>query len=113
MLFGRVDAPSERTLASTDRRVKERVGSHKTRRSPASRYRKFTAAQKVEIVLAGLNGDRPVREVCREHDISDPLYYQWHDMLYEGGIAALAGSHVGTESSGRSSRSRRRTRPDG
>ncbi len=55
------------------------------------KYRKFTAGQKLEIVLAGLKGDRPVREICREHEISDTLYYQWRDKLYEGGIAALAG----------------------
>ena len=55
------------------------------------KYRKFTAQQKLEIVLAGLKGDRPVREICREHEISDTLYYQWRDKLYEGGIAALAG----------------------
>jgi transposase-like protein len=55
------------------------------------KYRKFTAQQKLEIVVAGLKGDRPVREICREHEISDTLYYQWRDKLYEGGIAALAG----------------------
>jgi len=33
-------------------------------------------------------GDETVR---REHEISDTLYYQWRDKLYEGGIAALAG----------------------
>ena len=55
------------------------------------KYRKFTAKQKVEIVLAGMKGDRSVRDVCREHEISDALYYQWRDKLYEGGIAALAG----------------------
>jgi len=28
------------------------------------KYRKFTARQKAEIVLAGLRGDRPVKDVC-------------------------------------------------
>jgi transposase len=55
------------------------------------KYRKFTAQQKLEIVVAGLKGDRSVREICREHEISDTLYYQWRDKLYEGGVAALAG----------------------
>ncbi len=35
-------------------------------------YRKFTAQQKLEIVLAGLRGDRTVKEVCREHEIAEP-----------------------------------------
>lgn len=55
------------------------------------RYRKFTAKQKAEIVLAGLRGDRSVREVCREHEIAETLFYQWREKLLEGGQAALAG----------------------
>jgi len=55
------------------------------------KYRKFTGQQKVEIVLAGMRGDRSVRDVCREYEISDTLYYQWRDKLIEGGLAALVG----------------------
>lgn len=54
-------------------------------------YRKRTAKEKAEIVLAGLRGDRSVRDVCREHEISETLYYQWKEKLLEGGAAALAG----------------------
>jgi transposase-like protein len=54
-------------------------------------YRSWTAQQKLEIVLAGLRGDRPVREVCREHGIAETLYYQWRERLVEGGLVALAG----------------------
>ncbi len=55
------------------------------------KYRKFTAEQKLEIVLAGMRGDRSVRDVCREHEISDTLYYQWRDKILDSGRAALAG----------------------
>lgn len=55
------------------------------------RYRKFSAQQKLEIVLAGLRGDRSVREVCREHGIAETLYYDWRDKLLEGGKEVLAG----------------------
>ena len=54
-------------------------------------YRSWTAQQKIEIVLAGLRGDRTVKEVCREHEISETLYYSWRDKLFEGGREALAG----------------------
>jgi transposase-like protein len=54
-------------------------------------YRSWTAQQKIEIVLAGLRGERTVREVCREHEISETLYYSWRDKLLEGGREALAG----------------------
>ena len=47
--------------------------------------------QKVEIVLAGMRGERSVRDVCREHAIAETLYYGWRDQLIEGGRAALAG----------------------
>ena len=42
-------------------------------------------------MLAGLRGDRSTRDVCREHGISETLYYGWRDRLFEGGKAALAG----------------------
>ena len=54
-------------------------------------YRKFTAQQKLEIVLAGLRGDRSIRDVCREHEIAETLYYSWRDKLLESGKLALAG----------------------
>jgi transposase len=41
-------------------------------------------------VLAGLRGDRSIREVCREHQIAKTLYYQWRERLLDGGKQALA-----------------------
>ena len=51
--------------------------------------RKWSREQKAEIVLAGLRGDRSVRDLCREHEIAETLYYQWRDKLLEGGTVAL------------------------
>ena len=59
--------------------------------SEQGRYRKWTGQQKLEIVLAGLRDERSVREVCREHSISETLYYSWREKLLEGGREALAG----------------------
>ena len=59
--------------------------------SDQRKYRKHTPQQKLEIVLAGLRGDKSVREVCREHDISENLYYQWRDKLLEAGKIAFSG----------------------
>ena len=42
-----------------------------TRLSERRRYRSWTARQKIEIVLAGLRGDRSVKEVCT-HRIANP-----------------------------------------
>ncbi|MGE0065786.1 MAG: transposase, partial [Solirubrobacterales bacterium] len=55
------------------------------------KHRKFSAQQKLEIVLAGLRGDRSVRDVCREHEVAETLYYAWRDKILEGGKSALAG----------------------
>src|SRR5919198_2858747 len=63
----------------------------RTRLSERRRYRSWTAKQKIEIVLAGLRGDRSVKEVCREHEISETLFYSWREKLLEGGREALAG----------------------
>jgi transposase len=59
--------------------------------SEQRKYRSWTAERKIAIVLAGLRGDRSVKEVCREHQISDTLFYAWRDKLLEGGRVALAG----------------------
>ncbi len=59
--------------------------------SEQRRRRSWTAQQKLEIVLAGLRDERSVREVCREHAISETLYYSWREKLLEGGREALAG----------------------
>jgi transposase-like protein len=59
--------------------------------SEQRKYRTFTARQKIEIVLAGVRGDRTIKEVCRDHEIAETLYYSWRDKLLEGGHTALAG----------------------
>ena len=59
--------------------------------SEQRKYRTWTAQQKLEIVLAGLRGDRTVKEVCRQHEIAETLYYGLRDKLLEGGREALAG----------------------
>jgi transposase len=60
------------------------------RLSEQRKYRSWTVQQKIEIVLAGLRGDRSVKEVCREHAISETLYYGWREKLLEGGRESLA-----------------------
>lgn len=37
-----------------------------------------------------------MRDVCREYEISETLYYSWRDKLLEGGKAALAASNART-----------------
>jgi len=57
---------------------------------------KFTAKQKLEIVLAGLREDRSVRDVCREHQIQEALYYQCREQLLEAAAERFAGKEERT-----------------
>src|SRR5437588_6825594 len=53
--------------------------------SDVRKYRKFTAKQKVELVLASFRGDRSIAEICREHDLSETLLRRWRDQMIEAG----------------------------
>jgi transposase-like protein len=59
--------------------------------SEQRKYRTLTAQQKLEIVVAGLRGEVSVKELCRQHEIAETLYYSWREKLLEGGREALAG----------------------
>ncbi len=53
------------------------------------KQRTWTAEEKWGIVLEGIKGNRSVAEICREHQISQTLYYRWRDKFLEGGKKAL------------------------
>ncbi len=57
----------------------------------AKKYRKFTPAQKLELVLASLRGERSIAEICREHQISETLLRRWREQLLEAGVERFAG----------------------
>jgi transposase-like protein len=53
--------------------------------------RKFTAKQKLESSWPALRKDRSVRDVCREHQIQEALYYQLREQLLVAGAERFAG----------------------
>jgi len=53
------------------------------------KQRKWSAEEKMAIVLEGLKGVKSVAEICREHKISQALYYRWRDKFLDGGKKAL------------------------
>ena len=63
--------------------------------SDTRKYRKFTAQQKTEIVLASLRGPKTITELCREHDISDSLLRKWREQA--AGAQRLSGRAERTE----------------
>jgi len=51
--------------------------------------RKWSAEEKMAIVLEGIKGTKSVADICREHKIRQALYYRWGDKFPEGGKKAL------------------------
>jgi transposase len=65
--------------------------------SESRKYRKFTAQQKTEIVLASLRGTKTMAEICREHDIADSLLRKWREQFLAAGAERLSGKAERTE----------------
>jgi transposase len=53
------------------------------------KQRKWTGEEKLAIVMEGLKEKRSVAEICREHKISQTLYYRWRDRFLEAGKKGL------------------------
>jgi transposase len=53
--------------------------------------RKFTAEEKIRIVLAGLRGEDSIAELCRREGLHQNLYYRWSKEFLEAGKKRLAG----------------------
>lgn len=53
--------------------------------------RKFSAEEKIRIVLAGLRGEDTIAELCRREGIHQNLYYNWSREFLEAGKKRLAG----------------------
>ena len=53
--------------------------------------RKFSADEKIRIVLEGLRGQVPVSELCRKEGIAPSIYYKWSKAFLEAGKKRLSG----------------------
>ena len=51
--------------------------------------RKFSADEKVRIVLEGLRGETPISEICRREGIAASVYYKWSRAFLEAGKNGL------------------------
>ena len=60
-------------------------------------YRKFSAQQKTELVLASLCGPKTIAQLCREHDIADSLLRKWREQFLAAGAERLSGKAERTE----------------
>ena len=55
---------------------------------------KYSAEDKIRIVLEGLRGDHPVAVLCRREGVSANVYYNWLKEFMEAGKARLKGEAV-------------------
>lgn len=53
--------------------------------------RKYTAEDKIRIVLSGLKGEDSIAELCRQEGIAQSQYYSWSKEFLEAGKKRLAG----------------------
>ncbi len=53
--------------------------------------RRFSAEEKIRIVLEGLRGEESIAELCRKEGINQNLYYRWSKEFLEAGKKRLAG----------------------
>ena len=56
--------------------------------------RRFSAEEKIRIVLDGLRGELSVAELCRREGIAANLYYRWSKDFLEAGKKQLSGDTV-------------------
>jgi transposase len=73
---------SEETTAAGEATVREI--RRKTRK-------KYSAEEKVRIVLEGLRGESRVAELCRREGIHQNMYYKWSKEFLEAGKQRLVG----------------------
>jgi transposase len=73
---------SENTSAAVEATVREI--RRKTRK-------KYSAEEKVRIVLEGLRGEEKIAELCRREGIHQNMYYKWSKEFLEAGKQRLVG----------------------
>jgi transposase len=52
---------------------------------------KFSAEEKIRVILEGLRGDESISELCRHEGIAPSIYYKWSKSFLEAGKKRLMG----------------------
>ena len=53
--------------------------------------RKYSAEEKIRVVLDGMRGEDSIAELCRREGINQNVYYRWSKEFLEAGKQRLAG----------------------
>jgi transposase len=62
--------------------------------------KKYTAEEKIRIVLEGLRGETTITELSRREGVNSNLYYHWSKEFLEAGKQRLAGNTLREADSG-------------
>jgi len=71
-----------------DEKVSAEAGVRDIRRQTRKKY---SAEEKIRIVLEGLRGEDSIAELCRREGIAPNMYYKWSKEFLEAGKARLTG----------------------
>jgi transposase-like protein len=44
-------------------------------------HKKYSANEKMAVVMSMLKSQKPVTQICKEYGISDAMAYRWRDQL--------------------------------
>ncbi len=72
--------------------------------------KRYSAEEKIRIVLDGLRGEDSIAELCRREGIAQGLYYSWSKEFLEAGKKRLAGDTAREASTGEVKALRREAR---
>jgi len=56
--------------------------------------RKYSAEEKIRIVLEGLRGEQSITDLCRREGIHPGIYYKWSKVFLEAGKRQLNGDTI-------------------
>ncbi len=62
--------------------------------------RRYSAEEKIRVVLDGLRGEYSISELCRREGIAESLYYNWSKEFLEAGKKRLSGNTARQATSG-------------
>ena len=87
--MARLEAKRKQQTKSSDSETTKLI--RKTRQATRKRY---TAEEKIRIVMEGVRGEEPVSAICRREGIHSNMYYRWLKSFMEAGKQRLKGEEI-------------------
>ena len=95
MVRGIIEEKEEKAMKAKDHQRPESV----VREIKRNTRRKFTAEEKIRIILEGLKGEESISAICRKEGIAPTMYYKWSKAFLEAGKRQLQGDTIREASS--------------